>query len=88
MLIRTTSEDGLKKDEIVERLQDYLQQNATRLIDNAALESYYATGPAVSRRTPFKARGTAAASSAEPEVVKSVVRGGGRRATRVKQEPM
>lgn len=81
------SEDGLKKDEIVENLHEYLQHNATRLSHNASLEGYYGSG--VGRRTPFKTRGDEAISSDEPEVteVKSVVRGRGRRATKIKQEP-
>lgn len=81
------SEDGLKKDEIVENLNDYLQLNATRLSNNTSLGGYY--GGAVGRRTPFKARDEVATYSDEPEVteVKSVVRGRGRRTTKVKQEP-
>lgn len=84
--MNVNSEDGLKKDEIVENLHDFLQHNATRLAHNASLEGYY--GTAVGRRTPFKARDEAI-SSDEPEVTetKSVVRGRGRRATKIKQEP-
>lgn len=77
----------MKKDEIVENLHDFLQQNASSLAHNASLEGYY--GSAVGRRTPFKTRDDAITSSDEPEVTetRSVVRGRGRRATKIKQEP-
>ncbi|KAK4541630.1 hypothetical protein LTR36_007774 [Oleoguttula mirabilis] len=88
-LIDLSSEAGLqqvedaRKDEIVDALDTYLQQHVTRLSRNNLFEPYYAV-----RRTPFKVR----SSSAMPGVtsddgeVKSVVRGRGRRATRVKEE--
>lgn len=84
MLIHANSENGLKKDDIVENLHDFLQRNATRLANNASLEGYWSTG--VARRTPFKTR----VSSDEPEVVstRSVGRGRGKRATKVKEEPV
>lgn len=73
---------------MVENLHDFLQNNATRLANNASLGGYY--GTSTNRRTPYKAREEVLVSSDEPEVteVKSVVRGRGRRATKIKQEPV
>ncbi|WPG97300.1 Hypothetical protein R9X50_00007400 [Acrodontium crateriforme] len=75
----------LRKDEIIERLDSYLQipSNATRLASNEKFEPYYGS----SRRTPFKPRPSAggATSGDEPEV-RSVVKGRGKLATAVKKE--
>lgn len=81
----TIRSDDLRKDEIVERLEGYLQQNATRLSRNLTFEPYYGSG---SRRTPFKARSSSATglTSGEDAEVKSVVKARGRRTTKVKQE--
>jgi hypothetical protein len=75
--------EELRKDEIVEALDSHLQQNATRLSRNATFAPYYDV-----RRTPFKSRGpgNGVTSGEEDGEVKSVVKGRGRRATRVKQE--
>ncbi|KAI7139523.1 hypothetical protein KC344_g9241, partial [Hortaea werneckii] len=77
--------DDARKDSIVSALDTFLQANASRLSQNAAFEPYF--GPR--SRTPFKARSSSAAGNAtsdDGEGVKSVVRGRGRRATRVKEE--
>ena len=75
-------EDDVRKDDIVDNLDKYLQQNATRLSRNAAFEPYFGT-----RRTPFKARGSSAAGATTDDgEVKSVVKARGRRTTKVKQE--
>jgi len=74
----------LKKDDIVDALDAHLKQNQTRLARNATFEPYYGV-----RRTPYKTvgrpSGVSGVTSDEGEV-KSVVRGRGRRATKVKQE--
>ncbi|KAI7429135.1 hypothetical protein KC368_g17299, partial [Hortaea werneckii] len=77
--------DDARKDSIVSALDTFLKANASRLSQNAAFEPYF--GPR--SRTPFKARSSSAAGNAtsdDGEGVKSVVRGRGRRATRVKEE--
>ncbi|RMX77172.1 hypothetical protein D0868_16666, partial [Hortaea werneckii] len=77
--------DDARKDSIVSALDTFLQANASRLSQNPAFEPYF--GPR--SRTPFKARSSSAAGNAtsdDGEGVKSVVRGRGRRATRVKEE--
>ncbi|RMY54742.1 hypothetical protein D0864_13900 [Hortaea werneckii] len=77
--------DDARKDSIVSALDTFLQANASRLSQNAAFEPYF--GPR--SRTPFKVRSSSAAGNAtsdDGEGVKSVVRGRGRRATRVKEE--
>ncbi|RMY67394.1 hypothetical protein D0862_15092 [Hortaea werneckii] len=90
-LLDLSSEAGLdqpedaRKDSIVSALDTFLQANASRLSQNAAFEPYF--GPR--SRTPFKARSSSAAGNAtsdDGDGVKSVVRGRGRRATRVKEE--
>lgn len=72
-----------RRDEILDALDTYLQQNATRLSRNSTFEPYYGV-----RRTPFKARSssTVPGVTSDDGEVKSVVRGRGRRATKVKQE--
>ncbi|KAK5175145.1 uncharacterized protein LTR77_000282 [Saxophila tyrrhenica] len=78
-------DDGLLKDEIVERLDNYLQRNATRLSRNATFEPYYSS----MRRTPFKPRSSSSApgvTSGDDGEVKSVVKARGRRTTKVKDE--
>ena len=77
------SNEDLRKDEIVDQLDDYLQKNATRLSHNLAFEPYYGT-----RRTPFKARASSAAAgvTSDDGEVKSVVKARGRRPTKVKSE--
>lgn len=79
------SDADLRKDEIIEKLDTYLQvpSNATRLASNEKFEPYYGS----SRRTPFKPRASAggATSGDEPEV-RSVVKGRGKLATAVKKE--
>lgn len=76
-------DESSRKDEIVDALDTYLQQNRTRLAKTSAFEPYYEV-----RRTPFKARSSsdAAGLTSDDGGVKSVVRGGGRRATKVKEE--
>ncbi|EMC96714.1 hypothetical protein BAUCODRAFT_34099 [Baudoinia panamericana UAMH 10762] len=71
------------KEDIVDSLDAYLRQNATQLAHNSAFEQYYG-----SRRTPYKARSSSATvdMTADDAEVKSVVKGRGRRATKVKQE--
>jgi hypothetical protein len=73
----------LRKDELIENLDEYLQQNATRLTRNPSFEPYYGT-----RRTPFKARSSSAAGAVTSDdgEVKSIVKARGRRTTKVKQE--
>ncbi|KAF7190083.1 hypothetical protein HII31_08414 [Pseudocercospora fuligena] len=80
--------DDLRKDEIVETLDEYLQNNRTRLQSNSAFDGYWVTKRGT---TPFKPRESTAAfvpEAVEDAVneVKSVVKGRGRRATKVKQE--
>ena len=80
--MRSRDEDA-RKDELVETLDTYLQQNATRLSRNSTFEPYYGT-----RRTPFKARSSSAAglTSGDDNEVKSGVKARGRRTTKVKHE--
>ncbi|KAK5109611.1 hypothetical protein LTR62_006848 [Meristemomyces frigidus] len=74
------------KDDMVSILDTFLQQNATRLHNHPTFERYYG----VQRRTPYGQR----SSSTVPAIplndddfeVKSVVKGRGRRTTRVKEE--
>ena len=74
----------MKKDEIVESLEDHLQANATRLSRNAIFEGYY--GVSVPRRTPAKARSPSRAGTGSDVDVKSVVTARGRRTTKIKSE--
>ncbi|EME85954.1 uncharacterized protein MYCFIDRAFT_40008 [Pseudocercospora fijiensis CIRAD86] len=67
--------EDLRKDEIVETLDEYLPNNKTRLQSNSAFDGYWVTRRGT---TPFKTRESTAAFS--------VVKGRPRRATRVKQE--
>lgn len=74
----------MKKDDIVDALDAYLQRNQTRLARNATFEPYYGA-----RRTPYKTAGRPSGGSgvtSDEGEMKSVVRGRGRRATKVKQE--
>lgn len=72
----------MRKDLLVENLDNYLKQNATRLSSNTSFEPYYGT-----RRTPFKARSSSAMGvTSDDGEVKSVVKARGRRTTKVKQE--
>lgn len=82
--LRCDRDDDLRKDEIVENLENHLQANATRLSRNSTFEGYYGS----SRRTPFKARGSSVGGGATGDdgEVKSVVKGRGRRVTKVKSE--
>ncbi|KAK5116607.1 hypothetical protein LTR85_009232 [Meristemomyces frigidus] len=88
-LIDLSNEAGLeqaeeaRKDELVDALDVYLQQNATRLSRMNVFEPYYGV-----RRTPFKMRSSSAGAglTSDDGEVKSVVRGRGRRATKVKEE--
>ncbi|KAK5713752.1 hypothetical protein LTR17_017519 [Elasticomyces elasticus] len=74
--------DELRKDEIVEALENHLRTNATRLSRNPNFQPYYGT-------TPYKTRSssTIGGVASDDGEVKSVVRGRGRRSTAVKQEP-
>ena len=76
-------EDSLK-DEIVEALDEHLQRHATRLSRNAVFEPYYGARS----RTPHKTRSSSGAMAATSDDgdVRTIVRGRGRRATKVKQE--
>ena len=79
--MRSRDEDA-RKDELVETLDTYLRQNATRLSHNPSFGHYYGV-----RRTPFKARSSSAtALMSDDGEVKSVVKARGRRTTKVKQE--
>lgn len=73
----------MKKDDLVDALDTYLQANATRLASNRTFEPYYGT-----RRTPFKPRSSSAAGgmTSDDGEVKSVVKARGRRTTKVKSE--
>lgn len=72
----------MRKDEILENLEGHLQANATRLSRNSAFEGYFGT-----RRTPGKARSTSTGNvTSDDGEVKSVVKGRGRRTTKVKSE--
>lgn len=74
--------DDSRKDDIVEQLHKYLQDNASRLSSNPALEGYYGR-----RSSPVKRESTAAAVAEEVEdVTKSVVKGRGKKPTKIKQE--
>ncbi|KAK5729261.1 hypothetical protein LTR15_002403 [Elasticomyces elasticus] len=75
--------DELRKDEIVEALENHLRSNATRLSRNPSFQPYYGTTPYKTTRSS-SAMGGVASDDGE---VKSVVRGRGRRSTAVKQEP-
>ncbi|KAM0712174.1 hypothetical protein Q7P37_011268 [Cladosporium fusiforme] len=70
-------DDGLNKPEVVDALDDFLQTNSSRLQNDPTFEPFFVT-----RRTPHKAR-----DNSDEAEVKSVVRGRGRRATKVKSEP-
>ncbi|KAK5138488.1 hypothetical protein LTR08_000074 [Meristemomyces frigidus] len=72
-----------RKDEIVDALDAYLQRNATRLSRLSAFDPYYNV-----RRTPFKTRASSAMGpvGSDDGEVKSVVRGRGRQATKVKDD--
>ena len=69
----------------MEKLDTYLQQNATRLSRNMAFQPYFGSG---TRQTPGKARSssTMGGVTSDDGEVKSVVRGRGRRSTKVKEE--
>ncbi|KXT17447.1 hypothetical protein AC579_5695 [Pseudocercospora musae] len=81
--------DDLRKDEIVETLDEYLQSNRTRLQSNPTFDGYWVTKRGT---TPFKPRESTAAfvpeavEEAVNEDAKSVVKARGRRGTKVKQE--
>ncbi|KAK5674991.1 hypothetical protein LTS10_012403 [Elasticomyces elasticus] len=64
--------DELRKDEIVEALENYLRSNATRLSRNPSFQPYYGT-------TPYKTRSssTMGGVASDDGEVKSVVRGRG-----------
>ncbi|KAK5734160.1 hypothetical protein LTR17_009143 [Elasticomyces elasticus] len=72
--------DELRKDEIVEALENHLRSHATRLSRNPSFQPYYGT-------TPYKTRSSMSGVASDDGEVKSVVRGRGRRSTAVKQEP-
>lgn len=66
----------------MENLESHLQANATRLSRNSTFDGYFGT-----RRTPFKPRSSSAAGvTSDDGEVKSVVKGRGRRQTKVKSE--
>lgn len=76
------SDEDLRKDEIIDQLDDYLQKNASRLSNKLAFEPYYVT-----RRTPFKGRPSSAGGvTSGDDEVKSVIKAKGRRLTKVKSE--
>lgn len=77
-MLTSTSNEDLNKPDIVEALDEHLQNNQTRLQNEDAFEAYYGA----TRRTPYKVRDTSDGGD-----VKSIVRGRGRRATKVKSEP-
>ncbi|KAK4553987.1 hypothetical protein LTR86_008828 [Recurvomyces mirabilis] len=96
-LLDLSSEAGLRQDtdlrkeQIVDALDAYLQRNATQLGNNASFDGYYS----MMRRTPYKGRSSSAVAHPIPITipldeneyeVKSVVKGRGRRTTKVKQE--
>ncbi|KAK3670850.1 hypothetical protein LTR78_009294 [Recurvomyces mirabilis] len=96
-LLDLSDEAGLRQDtdsrkeQIVDALDAYLQRNATQLGSNASFDAYYR----MMRRTPFKGRSSSAVAHPIPITipldenefeVKSVVKGRGRRTTKVKQE--
>ncbi|KAK3638768.1 hypothetical protein LTR56_012875 [Elasticomyces elasticus] len=72
--------EELRKDEIVEALENHLRTHATRLSRNPSFQPYYGT-------TPYKTRSSMGGVASDDGEVKSVVRGRGRRSTAVKQEP-
>ncbi|KAK4892140.1 hypothetical protein LTR27_009324 [Elasticomyces elasticus] len=71
--------EELRKDEIVEALENHLRTHATRLSRNPSFQPYYGT-------TPYKTRSSIGGVASDDGEVKSVVRGRGRRSTAVKQE--
>lgn len=79
------SDGDMRKDELIDALDEHLQKNSTGLTGLTAFEPYYGT-----RRTPGRPResgGTGGVTSDEGGEVKSVVRGRGKRPTKVKSEP-
>lgn len=74
-----SSDDDLNKPDIIDALDGFLQTNSSRLQHDPTFEPFFLT-----RRTPHKARDN---SNSDEGEVKSVVRGRGRRATKVKSEP-
>ena len=79
-------DEDTRKDDIVEKLHEHLQANATRLSRIPAFESYYG----MRRSTPSKARESnavaiAGATSDDPEV-KSVMKARGKKPAKVKEE--
>nr|POE61055.1 hypothetical protein CFP56_64764 [Quercus suber] len=91
MLILPRRDDDLRKDEILEALEQHLDANARVLSRDSRFEGFYRTA-----RSPVKssARSNATAAAAAPAPaddsgeVRSVVRGRGRRATQVKEEEL
>ncbi|CAK4033707.1 hypothetical protein DOTSEDRAFT_69097 [Lecanosticta acicola] len=83
-------DEDLRKDEIVENLNAHLQQNATALSRVRAFEDYYGKRRATPGRPPRESTAAFLPRADEVEVeaeVKSVVKRGGKRATKVKPEP-
>lgn len=75
-------DDDVRKDDLIDNLDKYLQANSTRLARNTSFQPYFDT-----RRTPFKARSSSAgAVTSDDGEVKSVVKARGRRTTKVKPE--
>lgn len=78
-------EEESRKEHLVDTLDTYLKQNSTRLSRNPTFEPYY--GALTRSRTPGPKRDSSVghALSSENDVT-SVVRGRGRRSTKVKEE--
>lgn len=77
--------DESRRDEISTALENHLQANATRLSRNPTFQPYFGSRS----RTPFKTRSSSTVEGgvvSDDAEVRSVVRGRGRRATKVKQE--